>query len=99
MVTFSKEEVIAAGDYLAFSNMPYFNKFLKIIVDRAARSGIEATTADEALVSIGERRALLGLVAELEAEAKIAEVVLRASLTQPAADADNETESSATWLD
>ena len=99
MVTFSKEEVIAAGEYLAFSKMPYFHKFLGIIEDRATRSGITATTADEALISIGERRALLGLVAELAAEAKTAEVVLRASLTQAAADADIDTESSTTWSD
>ena len=97
MVSFSKEEVIAAGEYLAFSRMPYFKKFIRIIAERSTRSGIDATTADEALISIGERRALLNLVAELEAEAKTAEVVLRASLTESAVDAVNETESDTNW--
>ena len=86
MVSFSKDEVIAAGEFLSFSKMPYYEKFLAVLLERATKSGLDAITADAALKSIGERSAYLGMIAELRAEEKTAEVVLRASLTNEAFD-------------
>jgi hypothetical protein len=86
MISFSKQEVIAAGEFLAFKNMPYYEKFISVLQERATKSGLDIITADEALINIGERRAILNMINELRVEEHTAETVLRASLTESAID-------------
>ena len=88
-IGFSKEEVIHAGEFLTFSKHPYYEKFLLTIQDLATKSGLDAKTADAALISIGERAAYLNLVKFLRAEEHDTTAVLRASMTEKPYESEN----------